>query len=82
MDTSYELTENRSGEVTLPGPGTELKPERVQELLQALPGWQLSARGKAIERIAEDGRVLVTLSAPRGAGGLTEAVFNLARQIG
>lgn len=82
MDTNYQTTENRIAEVTLPGPGTELKPERVQEMLQALPGWQLSVGGKAIERIAGDGRVLVTLSAPRGAGGLTEAVFNIARQIG
>jgi pterin-4a-carbinolamine dehydratase len=33
-----------------PGTGTELKPERVQEMLQALPGWALAADGKAIER--------------------------------
>ena len=33
-----------------PDVGTELKPERVQELLKALPGWQLAASGKAIER--------------------------------
>lgn len=34
-----------------PDPGTELKPERIQELLKALPGWQLAANGKAIERM-------------------------------
>lgn len=33
-----------------PDLGTFLKPERVQELLRALPGWQLAEDGKAIER--------------------------------
>ena len=33
-----------------PNPGTFLKPERIQELLLALPGWRLAKEGKAIER--------------------------------
>lgn len=58
-----------------------LKPERVQEELRTLPGWQLAASGEAIERIAASGQVLVTLTAPGGCG-LTQAVFDLARHLG
>jgi pterin-4a-carbinolamine dehydratase len=59
-----------------------LKPERVQEELMSLPGWQLTAKGHAIQRVAVDGRVMVTLSTPPHIGGLTQAVFDLARQLG
>jgi pterin-4a-carbinolamine dehydratase len=31
-----------------PRPGGKLKPERVQLMLRAMPGWRLSARGNAL----------------------------------
>jgi pterin-4a-carbinolamine dehydratase len=31
-----------------PRPGGKLKPERVQLMLRALPGWRLSAKGNAL----------------------------------
>ncbi|HEX9944277.1 MAG TPA: hypothetical protein VGG03_19880 [Thermoanaerobaculia bacterium] len=61
-----------------------LKPERVEEMLAALPGWRLAAGGRAIERVK--GGVQVTLAVPAGCdgapGGLTMSVIELARQIG
>lgn len=48
------MTMNSNTEAADTGPfpnlGTFLKPERVQELLLALPGWRLAEGGKAIER--------------------------------
>lgn len=64
------------GPIVLP-----LKPERVQEELLSLPGWQLTVDGRAIQRVAVDGRVMVTLAAPAHIGGLTQTVFDLARQL-
>ena len=37
----------------LPGPGTALKAERVQEELKAMPGWELFPHGKALHRARE-----------------------------
>ncbi|MEA2605018.1 MAG: hypothetical protein QOF89_6010 [Acidobacteriota bacterium] len=43
-------------------PGQELKPERVQEELQAMPGWTLDLSRKTINRLHEFGDSSVALA--------------------
>ena len=51
--------------VRQPDNTTELKPERVQEILQAMPGWTLNANRKSLERLLEfpDARVALAYAA-------------------
>ena len=43
----------------------ELKPERVQEMLQAMPGWKLDMSRKALDRVHEfsDSKVALAFAA-------------------
>ncbi len=43
-------------------PQEELKPERVQEALQALPGWKLNLNRQSIERLHEFGDARVAMA--------------------
>ncbi|HEX4962233.1 MAG TPA: hypothetical protein VF173_15465 [Thermoanaerobaculia bacterium] len=51
--------------VRQPDNTTELKPERVQELLQAMPGWTLNTTRKSLERLLPfpDARVALAYAA-------------------
>jgi pterin-4a-carbinolamine dehydratase len=43
-------------------PEVELKPERVQEALQALPGWKLNLNRQSLERLHDFGDARVALA--------------------
>jgi pterin-4a-carbinolamine dehydratase len=50
-DTQMQVQDQQVQDPAAAGPVTGLKAERVQELLRALPGWELASSGRAIDRV-------------------------------